>query len=90
MTVGVVQALGLGAAGGAGLAATAVTPLVLWNGPLEAVLVYPPLFAVPGAAVGAVAGGAVALVVRWRRRRTSRPSSTAGPASASPVARSGR
>jgi hypothetical protein len=76
--------LGLGAIGGAALAALLVVPLVLWNGPPEALLIYPFLVAIPGAVVGAVVGAIAALLsalVSARRSGAGAAGGTGSPGS---------
>ena len=55
--------LGLGAVSGA----LFVAPLVVWNGPAEALLVYPPGAAMGGAGIGAVLGFLVSCVLAFAR-----------------------
>lgn len=56
--VGDVIARGLswGLTGGAVSGALFVLPLVLWNGPVAALLIYPAMAAIPGAVIGTAVG----------------------------------
>ena len=69
----VARGCGWGAVAGAVSGALFIAPVVAWNGPLVALLVYPPLAAVPGAAVGALVGTLTALGLL-----ATRPVTTAG------------
>lgn len=59
-----------GASGGAASGALFVVPLLIWNGPVEALLIYPPMAAVPGAVVGIVVGLVTAVVLASTRPAT--------------------